>query len=174
MSELSGASWVSRFPTSTSVEDLDPAFRSAVTQFIDAINAAGGRVRVSATYRPAERAYLMHFAWDVANGLCSPSAVPAMVGVDIQWDHGDDAASKKAAQEMVRAYQIVFRPSLTSNHSGRTAIDMTISDVVKKIVKNKSGDDVEIKKLSDLNAVGASFGVYKLVSDPPHWSADGR
>jgi hypothetical protein len=174
MSELSGASWVSRFPTSRSLDDLTPSFRSAVNAFIGAINNAGGTVRISATYRPPERAYLMHYAWDVANGTISPSGVPSMAGVDIQWNHGDDAKSKNAAAAMVRGYEIVFRPSLTSNHSGRTAIDMTISGMIKKTIQKKNGDEVTIKKISDLNAVGASYGVNKLASDPPHWSESGR
>jgi uncharacterized Zn-binding protein involved in type VI secretion len=37
-----------------------------------------------------------------------------------------------------------------------------------------SDKDVTIKKMSDLHAVGASYGVHKLVSDPPHWSDDGH
>jgi hypothetical protein len=172
--ELSGAKWVSRFPTSASVEALTPNFKSSVNSFIGAIKTAGGSVKISATYRPAERAYLMHYAWQIAHGAIKPSDVPAMAGVNIKWDHGDAKASKQAAADMVKAYGIVYKPSLTTNHAQKTAIDMTISGVIGKKVKNKDGKEIEIKKLSDLNAVGATYGVYKLVSDPPHWSANGR
>lgn len=51
---------------------------------------------------------------------------------------------------------------------------MTITGIVGKKIKNASGEDVEVKMLSDLNAVGATHGVNKLVSDPPHWSDNGR
>jgi len=74
----------------------------------------------------------------------------------------------------LRGYGIVYAPSLTTNHANRTAIDMTISRVVGKKVKNKDGKEIEIKKLSDLNAVGATYGVHKLITDPPHWSSDGH
>lgn len=174
MPELSGAVWVNRFPTSVSTADLEANFQSSVEAFIAAIQAAGGSVRVTATYRPPERAYLMHFAWDVAKGTQDPSGVPAMPGVDIQWNHGNAARSRQAAHEMVRDYGIVFRPSLTTNHARRNAIDMTISGVLKKRVRKKNGDEVLIQQTADLHGVGASYGVHKLASDPPHWSSDGR
>jgi len=170
--ELSGAVWVDRFPTSTSVEDLSADFRRSVNSFIDAIKNAGGSVTITATYRPPERAYLMHYAWEVARGKVKPNAVPAMTGVNIQWDHGDEKASRQAAADMVRGYNIVYRPSLTTNHANQTAIDMSISGMIGKKIKNKDGEEIEIKTLSDLNAVGATYGVHKNPSDPPHWSAD--
>jgi len=51
---------------------------------------------------------------------------------------------------------------------------MTISGIVGETIQNASGESVEIKKLSDLHAVGASYGARKLVSDPPHWSDNGH
>ena len=71
--ELSGPAWVSRYPTSRSIDDLEAGFRSKVRNFIGSIEAAGGQVSISATRRPAERAYLMHYAWKIANGTIQPS-----------------------------------------------------------------------------------------------------
>lgn len=172
--ELSGSAWVARFPTGTSTDDLTPAFRDAANNFIAAIHAAGGSVDISATYRPPERAYLMHYAWDIDKGTIQPGRVPAMGGVDIEWDHGSKAKSVNAAKAMVRAYGIVHRPSLTTNHAGRTAIDMEISRMINKTITDAKGKKVIVKKASDLHKVGASYGVHKLVGDPPHWSADGH
>ncbi|MBF5005917.1 hypothetical protein ISG32_16765 [Diaphorobacter sp. NR2-3-3-1] len=171
---MSGAAWVAEFPTSTSTEDLTAGFRDAVNSFIAAINAAGGSVSISATYRPLERAYLMHYAWDIAKGTIQPDKVPAYTGVDIEWDHGDKTKSVNAAKAMVSAYGIVHRPSLTTNHAGRTAIDMNINGMIGKTIVDGASKKVTIKKASDLHTVGASYGVHKLVSDPPHWSADGH
>lgn len=172
--ELSGAQWVARFPGSSSVEDLEAAFQGCVNKFLAAITEAGGSYRISATYRPPERAYLMHYCTKVAKGEVQASAVPAMAGVAIQWDHGSAEASKTAAEAMRAGYAIVFPPALDSNHTRRLAIDMTISGLIGKDVNNASDVAVPIKKLSDLNPVGASYGVIKLASDPPHWSSDGH
>lgn len=171
---LSGVAWVEEFPTSTSTADLSPSFRDAVNAFIAAIDAAGGSVSISATYRPPERAWLMHYAWDISKGTIQPDRVPSKPGVDIEWDHGDKKKSVNAASAMVRGYGIVHRPSLTTNHAGRTAIDMNVSGMMNKTITDKNGKKVTIKKASDLHAVGATYGVHKLVSDPPHWSADGH
>jgi hypothetical protein len=63
---------------------------------------------------------------------------------------------------------------LVSRHTQKRAIDMTISGVVGKSINDASGKATAIKSLKDLNAVGKSYGVVKLVSDPPHWSDDGH
>jgi hypothetical protein len=79
---------------------------------------------------------------------------------------------------MAKAYDIVYRPALSSNHTRRRAIDMRITGVVGKTVAKADGSQVVIQKHgdtdSDLFAVGASYNVFKLVSDKPHWSDDGR
>lgn len=171
--ELSGRQWVSRFPSGTSINDLTPVFRRSVDSFIGAIQAAGGSVRISATYRPKERAYLMHYAAAIANGAIAAERAPAMVGVNIEWNHGSTERSRAAAREMASAYQIVYPPALVSRHTERSAIDMAISGLKNKKIKDASGREVLIKKDSDLHAVGASYGVNKLLSDPPHWSDNG-
>lgn len=172
--ELSGRQWVARFPTGTSTNDLTQVFRRNTDAFIAAIRAAGGTVRISATYRPAERAYLMHYAAAIARGTTAADRVPAMAGVDIEWDHGSVEKSRAAAREMASAYGIVYPPELTSRHTERSGIDMTISGVKNKKIKNASGTEVLVKKNGDLHAIGATYGVNKLVSDPPHWSDNGH
>ena len=172
--QLSGAQWVSQFPTSRSLAALTPEFRASVQGFTQAIRDAGGSVSIAATHRPAERAYLMHYAWKVANGSIKASAVPAHPNVNIEWDHGSAKQSVAAAREMVSAYGMRHGAALHSNHTNRTAIDMNVSGVIGKTMTDANGDAVRIRNQADLHAVGASYGVHKLVSDPPHWSANGH
>lgn len=172
--ERSGAQWVNQFPTSRSLDTLTPEFRAGVQGFTQAIRDAGGRVSIAATYRPPERAYLMHYAWKVANGSINPSAVPAHPNVNIQWDHGNVRESRAAARAMVNAYSMAHSAALQSNHTNRTAIDMNVTGMIGKTMNDANGNAVRISSQADLHAVGASYGVHKLVSDPPHWSANGR
>ncbi len=51
---------------------------------------------------------------------------------------------------------------------------MTITGVIGKTIVTKLNIETPIKNNSDLYSVGASYGVIKLISDPPHWSDDGR
>ena len=183
--EPSGVAWVSRFPGSRSLDDLEPPFRDNCRRFVAALQAAGASVTISSTVRPAERAYLMRSAYDVSRGL-SPASVPPHPGVNIRWVHTDGAgnvalaASRAAAQEMVSAYQLRYQPSLTSNHIRKRAVDMTISWTGNLAIRDGNGRLVTITSTprtgadnTALHAVGASFGVKKLVVDPPHWSDDG-
>lgn len=170
--ELSGTQWVARFPTSTSVGDLTTEFEASVNKFIAAIKEAGGSVAISATYRPKERAYLMHYSSAISKGIIAPEDVPEMDGVNIEWVHSTSAQSISAATSMASGYGIVYPPALTSRHTQRKAIDMTISNMSGKTIVNASGASVLITHLSDLNPVGTTYGVKKLVSDPPHWSTD--
>jgi hypothetical protein len=181
----SGAEWVAKYPTSKDVEDLASPFRENVKKFLAALQAAGADVSISATYRPAERAYLMHYAYRIAREKLDPRDVPARNGVDIEWVHRkengriDLVASRNAAEDMVEAYDIVYRPALNSNHTRRLAIDMTISWTDTLSIKNARGNTVDIKSTprsgqnGDLWKVGKSYQVLKLESDPPHWSEDG-
>jgi len=183
---LSGSDWVSKFPTSKEVADLASPFREDVESFIAALQDAGASIDISATYRPKERAYLMHYAYAIARQGLDPSAVPVMAGVDIEWAHRkgngqiDLVASKNAAEDMVSDYGIVYAPALSSNHTLRLAIDMTITWSGALELKNASGRKVKISSTprsgqnAALHKVGASYGVLKLASDPPHWSVDGH
>jgi hypothetical protein len=185
MSKPSGKDWVSKFPTSKSPGDLKGGFASAVKKFLKALDDAGAKVSISATFRPPERAYLMHYSYLIAKGT-KPEDVPPMTGVDIEWEHkdkqgkADPAASKKGAEEMVSAYDIAYEPALKSRHTEGLAIDMDIKWSGELKIKDVKGKDVVIKSSpkdggnKDLQAVGADYGVIKLKSDPPHWSSDGH
>jgi hypothetical protein len=181
MSEPSGRAWCPRFSTSASVSDLAEPFRTAVSHFLAALKVAGASVAISATYRPPERAYLMHWAWLVGNGMEVPASVPPMAGVDIDWTHGGDLrAAVQSAREMISAYGLLYKPSLNSRHCERQAIDMRVSWDGVLNIRNARGTLLAITSSPrngenrDLQAVAREFGVVKLVSDPPHWSNDGH
>ena len=184
---LSGPQWVNQFPTSASTDTLVQPFRGNVNRFIAALTAAGGQVHISATLRPPQRAYLMHYSYRIAHQGLNPQSVPAMAGVDINWVHTNPngtvnlAASRLAASQMVQGYGIAYAPALVSRHSEGRAIDMTISWTGDLIINNGSGTAVTINSLprngsgnAALHHVGATYAVIKLHSDPPHWSTDGH
>jgi len=197
----SGPSWVRRFPTSDRVADLREPFRSRVIKFLDVLAGARARVQITATLRPPQRAYLMHYAWCIARSWqgTSPAHIPPFhphhshpFPVDIQWFHHrrdgqpDLLASKNAAQQMVHGFGIAHLgvpPALNSLHVHGEAIDMLISWDGTLAVKDANGRLVEIKSTprdgtnADLISVGATYGVIHLTHarhDPPHWSINGR
>jgi hypothetical protein len=184
--ELSGVAWVAKFPTSKSTATLVDAFRTKCDAFIAAIKAGGGTVTINATLRPPERAYLMHWSFAINAGEVDPDDVPPHAGVDIEWVHKkangspDMPKSREAAAAMVHAYGIVHRPSLTSLHIFGKAIDMKIGWSGTLKVKQKNGTEKSIGSLPrtglnhELWAVGATYGVLKLATDPPHWSSTGH
>jgi len=183
---LSGQAWVSRFPTSRSVDDLAEPFRTSVRRFLAAVRAAGASATVADTLRPPERAYLMHFSFAIAREDFDPALVDPMPGVDIQWVHPDSPivpsrkASKDAAEQMVQGYQIAFKPVLKSRHTQALAIDMSITWAGTLVIARADNTLVAITgtpRNGDnplLHTVGATYGVIKLVRDPPHWSVDGH
>ncbi len=176
----SGAGWVSSFSTSRSLDDLEAPFREAAKAFVSALRNAGADVRISATYRPRERAYLMHWAWQIAKLGYDPKNVPPMAGVNIEWVHASEAASRKAARDMVSAYGMVNIAALNSRHTERRAIDMTVSWSGTLSITTISGATKAISTVprngsnTELIEVGRQYGAIKLISDPPHWSDDGR
>jgi hypothetical protein len=184
-SNLSGKDWwranQASYPNSQEIDDLEPGFRSRVEDFIGSLKHAGATVVVSSTRRNPIRAHLMHYSWMVAYGEIDPKDVPKCGGLNIEWDHGDLETSRKAAKEMVDLFGLAYIASLTSNHIRGKAIDMNISwkdtlvltrpaPLLARIESSpRSGQNRE------LHEIGASvFGVRKLVSDPPHWSYNGR
>lgn len=184
-SRLSGAAWwranQAKYPNSRRLEDLDGQFRDNCRNFISALRTAGATVSIGSTRRNKIRAHLMHYSWKVAKGQMRASAVPAIAGLGIIWDHGDDKASAKAAQEMVDLFHMAHIASLTSNHISGKAIDMTISwngtlniaragqrDSAQIRMGPRSGNNVELQR------VGDTYGVKKLRTDPPHWSINGH
>lgn len=186
MAEYSGPQWCSRYPGSVSVADLTPDFRDVVRAFISQMEDGGATVRVSATWRPPERVYLMHWCWMIAREGFPPGNVPMRPDVPIGWVHqtasgaSDLGASRAAAEAMVQSYAIRVEPSLTTRHALRLAVDMTISWTGDLTITDFNGRRRTITSAPrdgmnpDLVAVGATFGVRKLLSDPPHWSDNGR
>jgi hypothetical protein len=186
----SGAYWVEWASTnaknSKSVDDLDPLFKLKAKAFIKALEDAGAKVEVSTTRRSDKRAYLFHWSWRIAVGDAKASAAKAKAGVDIQWDHGNEADSKDGAQEMVDGFGLAVPPkstnppSLVSHHIRGKAIDMTIRWSGTLKVKKHGGGTVDVPFMESVNlnaklhAVGASYGVLKLKTDAPHWSVDGH
>jgi D-alanyl-D-alanine dipeptidase len=171
----SGREWVRQFPTSRSIGDLNEPFETNCRNFVNSLKASGASVDIAATLRPPERAYLMHYSYRIAKEGLDPAKVPAMAGVDIDWTHGGDKrAAVQAAKEMVAGYGIVYKPALNSRHSQGLAIDMDISNYRGRPFVDGDGNTVKVRNHDDLVKLGASFGVKKLASDPPHWSSDGR
>lgn len=180
-------SWADAFAkNSAKVDDLAPLFRDNVKNFIKALTDAGAKVDVSTTQRSDKRAYLFHWCWKISQGKCKPSDATKMIGVDIEWDHGDDKKSKAGALEMVNGFGLAVPPrstnppSLTSNHIAGEAIDMTIKWTGAINVKKKDGTGTSLPFTSNamadtgLHKVGESYGVKKLTTDAPHWSLTGR
>lgn len=197
--ELSGPSWAAKFPDSTKVSDLASAFRADVRRFIAAMRHAGITERTTATLRLAERAYLMHYAWLVANRKLSPEQVPhfaATTGhppVAICWVHvsasgADLGASVAAAHGLAKAFGVSLTqpaaPPLTSPRTSGDAIVMATTWTSATVtIVNGSGRSVTIRSgpHSGLNAalisVGASYGVIHSVNAKAamdYWSASGR
>ena len=117
---------VGTYPNSTLVSDLDPSFQSKVESFISALQSACASICILSTRRSKERAYLMHYAWGIAQGQISPAAVPQMYGIDIRWDYGDDAVSQQAAKQMVDFFGMTNDAALNSRHIQGLAIDMSV------------------------------------------------
>jgi hypothetical protein len=194
---ISGPAWVSKFPTSKSVDDLADGFRQNVEAFVAALKTAGATISINATRRPRQRAYLMHFSWRIAKNKIAPADAkkfrpnPGEDDVDIQWVHvkpgggADIAASRTAAKKMVDAYGTggsTVAPSLVSNHIRGTAIDMSVKWTGTLSIKNKAGAVVTITSTPrssvnlDLIKVGRTYGVKHFSppeADPPHWSLTG-
>jgi GH24 family phage-related lysozyme (muramidase) len=185
-SRLSGRAWFdaneSRYPTSKDLAALDPTFREAAKRFVDALRTAGAHVSIGDTRRDARRSWVMHWAWEIANGRTQPKAAPLSPDVDIAWDHGDDATSRKSARDMVEAFKMDYEAALESNHIHGTAIDMTISWKAGLTLEDPrsgerftigpgpaNGQNHDLWKVAD-----RAFGVKKLPKDKPHWSINGR
>lgn len=183
MIELSGPQWCPRFPTSKSVSDLIPPFRGNVMAFITALEDEGTTVTIDATYRPPERAWLMHWAFQIGNCHQDPEYVPSVPGIAIDWTHqGDLAAAVAAAKAMVASYGIVYAPALQSRHTQRRAIDMKIAWEGTISVRAQNGVIVQCNGLGTprdgtnpaIVSVARSYSVIKLIGDPVHFSDDGR
>ena len=183
--QLSGAAWwhanQAKYPNSEKVDDLEPKFRAKVKAFLAALAEAGIHPNIESTRRSKERAYLMHYCWEMAKRHTPPEKVPPYPGIKIVWDHGDAAKSKKAAQEMVDLFGMDYMASLTSNHIKGLAIDMKFywKGTLKIREEGRGGrgnqGHAPQRPGQPFDASGRhSYGVVKLVGDAPHWSVDGR
>ncbi|MDJ0733467.1 MAG: peptidoglycan-binding domain-containing protein [Nostocaceae cyanobacterium] len=177
---LSGSHWYESFPTSKLISDLRTPFRQKVEAFQKALIDAGCQVIVTATHRPRQRAYLMHYAARIYRRDISPWYVPRMGGVDIDWVHYTNAGSLQAAKDMLDAYGIGGNPvSLNSRHIQRLAIDWNVTWNGTIRIRDGYGRTVSIGSPNNASLnwrmwrIGSSYGVYKLQGDPPHWSVDG-
>ena len=178
MAEPSGVEWCTKFPGSRDVDDLVEPFRASLKAFLAALHNAGADVAINATLRPPERAYLMHFAWEIARKGMPPSEVPPRTGVDILWDH---SGAVKAAEDMVEGYGLRAEAVLDGNHMKGLAIDMEITWTGSIMLTDAHGTAHAISSPRgnanpDLQAVGLTYGVHKLsvAIDEPHWSVDGH
>jgi hypothetical protein len=180
MSEPAGPKWCARFPTSAILDTLTPEFYRKASAFVAALRQGGATVTINATYRPPERAYLMHWACMIGGGGQDPEVVPAMAGVAIDWTCGGDRAmAKAAARAMMAGYEIAFPAALASRHTQRRAVDMTIWIPGGARIKARDGSEVLFAQTCDgtdarVVAIGKGYAVLKLASDPPHWSDDGH
>jgi len=181
---LSGDAWwvanQAQFPNSNRLADLKPPFRERAIAFIDALKAAGASVSVTSTLRHPIRAYLMHYSWTVSKGIDSPSSVPAKDGCPIKWDHGNLARSRAGAREMRDRFGMAHIAALKGRHIDGHAVDMNIDWTGALSITDANGRVHAIgaprngKDNRALHAVGATFGMHKLVTDAPHWSIDGH
>lgn len=176
---LVGPLWVEFKRASTSLEDLSFPFRNSAKAFAKAIKDSGATIEIANTLRPPERVYMMHYSFRVAREGLAPGDVPPFAGIGVDWVHYTPTLSVKAAQELVDAYDIAYKPSLMSNHTIGRAVDWSIEWTKPIKIKDIDGNLVTIDQPrngvdnEDLWAIGEGYGVYKLPPDAPHWSFDG-
>lgn len=206
--KLSGESWVNLFPADNTVNALNEPFKSSMRNFLSALSDAGVRLKlkgdkhgltINSVYRPAERAYLMHYSTRITREGLDPRNIKPEKGIPICWKHSNAdgtfnlQASRDAAKQMVLAYQITSKvaPVLHSEHEKRLAVDMNISWSGTLNIKNAKGTVISIttNPKTGMNPtlwdVGASYGVIKYCygsitnkckpnEDRPHWSSNGH
>lgn len=179
-SRLSGPDWCREFPTRRDLDGLAEPFRSATRAFLLALTDAGASARVSATLRPPERAWLMHWAWAIAKQGLAPEMVQPRLGVPILWVHPKASDAVKAARAMVAGYGMVFQAALNGRHMDGLAVDMTLDWSGVLAIRSADGMMRRIDSQPrnganrELWEVGRGYGLFKLPTDPPHWSSDGH
>jgi hypothetical protein len=186
--QRSGANWVriadqNGWSNTTAFSALDASWGPRAEAFVTELRSAGAQVRVTAGLRHPNRAFLMHYAWGVAHGQYTPAQANAACrgrGIDIEWDHGDQAASRAAAQALVNAFGLVRQASITSNHIRGLAMDIEISGLPASI--NMNGKTYSTQRGASGSAAAASvapigrdMGVLWFgAGDYVHWSQNGR
>lgn len=187
--EKSGMQWVKRYPNNNDLSILKEPFKTGVIAFVSAMKSAGISVSITVVYRPAERTYLMYCSTMIKRGRMSPLNVPKSDSypnvpyIPIDWAHmtngkPNEQAARQAAVAMANAYGVgsnkIALPG-RSNHIGKNAVDMSISNYIGKRLSDIGGKIHAISSFSDLVKVGATYGVIWFgPKDPPHWSKTGR
>ncbi|MFO0858752.1 MAG: hypothetical protein U0640_15515 [Phycisphaerales bacterium] len=174
-----------KFPADDTVAALEDDFEKKVEAFIAAVKKAGVTPSIKSVYRPPERQHLMRWCWKIVEKNHDAQTVPAKEGVDIDWWHGDQLKSVKAAKEMYDGYGLDTKaePPETSRHTEKKAIDMSITWTGSLTIKDKDDKDVVISSEprnssnADLIKVAKTYGVIHFInaaSDVNHWSTDGK
>jgi hypothetical protein len=201
---LSGAHWnkiaTDRWGGATpNIAELESGFGSDLQKFMDMLRANNIKPKLTSAFRPKQRSYLFHWCLEVANGRMAPKDVPTMEGVEINWDHGNEAKSRQAAQALAVSFGLVGVAALTSNHNSGLAADMvmdfkgnttntitykigsrTVTRTIKVDDEAIDGEKNAKKVISNIGArefskAGADFGVKRAIdNDIVHWSRSGR
>lgn len=179
---FSGKHWVSKFPGSKTTDTLKTGFKEHVDDFIALLEANGADIKISATYRPKERAFLMNRAGKIMIGKLKPADADDPLHTGIVWDHGDDAKSRAAAAAMCApdGYDIAYPAAYPSRHMIGLAIDMSIKGLPETITGLPDGKEVNIGSApAESNAKLWKIGehyyhVIKKPDDRPHWSDNGH
>jgi hypothetical protein len=206
---LSGKHWQKiadeKWSDPLSKDKLSDDFKPKVTAFLKMLTDNGIKHEVTASLRPPQRSYLFHYCLEIASGReKDPKNVPKETGVDINWDHGDLAKSKAAAEELATAFGLSATgvAAHPSNHNKGDAIDLKFDfskntkdgknalaymldgkDVKREIqiddeaTIGKKASDKTIANIEDreLSKAGADFGLMRQIdNDIVHWSLTGR
>lgn len=181
--ENSGPAWVARYRGSDEFAMLVQELQDRLFLFFEALHSAGieeSAITLISTYRPRERAYLMASSYQIAQRDTAPDRVERKLKhVPISWVHHDIdgnpdlPASKAAAVAMVTGYRIgASGAAYPSNHTRRTAVDMTIAMASPVTVIDAGGNEVTVASQTDLIPVARSFGIHNY-KNTDHWSLSG-
>ena len=180
----SGADWRARatangWTNSIDFADLDPSFGPKAEKFVTALRSSGANVSIGAGLRHPLRARIMHYAWKVGKLGADPGTANAGCrshGINIEWDHGNAEATKAAALALCEAFTLKCQPSLTSNHMGGKAIDITIENLPDVVVLDgvEHAVGTEGSTPARVAPIGATIGVIWAGDwDDVHWSLTG-
>lgn len=187
VNELSGAQWPDKpeYPKSSDPATLKEPFKPNLEEFLKVLKPALKKAKstyfkITSTYRPPERAYLMHWSWRIAKKDFDPSKAGTHPNVPICWSHRkmdgtiDRKKSKEAATEMLKPLDIAGLktvPALKGRHTQGHAIDMVFDWQGNLEIKPRKGPIKTIDSTprsgmnQDLWKVAATYGVEKFF----HW-----
>jgi hypothetical protein len=194
-----GAPLADLFPGSKDIGTLAQPFQNHVRAFVAAMKAAGIHVGIATTFRPVQRAYMMHWTWLISKENFSAEDVPPFSQdgeepVDVCWvirdSNGipDQKESREAADAAFKAFEIdpenKVPPALLTRHATGQAIDMTTTWTSPTItILNAAKHPVLISSQPQnglnaaLEAIGAGYKVMHYMpaaADKNHWSDNGK